>query len=1154
MVSERTELAELLQETIGPAFRNRLLDRGMARGLIWRDGRLPDGAPNFAETLTEDLLDYAYSIMSMALRLRSMEQNDQTAGQALLVAGECIQAAVHRGDANSPDQGFHRVSAAVAFYLAGYSALAYSIVPINAGESNLAPTEAALVHLFRRNLDQMRVLFSSWLRNEDNLDEAVSVRLNEDPDFDRDDAVHLLITTSFMRALALFDHAISIGDSESAGSAGNLLRTAAEVAGHLNFVSHWWTCTMASHLIDDLWGLSLHQGVPTLPVDDPDHAAWNELRLSYIQRLLAIDRPTIELWPSQIEAATRSTDQTDNLVVALPTSSGKTRIAELCILRTLASGRRVVYVTPLRALSAQVENDLAQTFRPMGYSVSSLYGSVDIDSGDGETLRQGHVVVSTPEKLSFALKNDQALIDDVGLVVLDEGHTLGPSEREVRYEVLVESLLAREDSRERRLVSLSALFPTPDEMAEIVAWLRQDVPGDPIHLDWRPTRQRFGTIQWMRNAGRLDISVEGQSSFVPRFVEPVVPPASSRRRLSFPKDKPELTLAAAWRFASDGQRVFVYCPQRRSVDSLGRLVLDCIRQGVITPLRSVDASIQDAINVGVEWLGEDHPAVRCLAHGVALHHGSLPRAFANAIERLLRSDACPLVIASPTLAQGLNLSASVLLVHSIHRGKEIIEATEFANVAGRAGRAFVDVEALVLNVIRTETPSARSYALRRWRELVRASRSMDVVSGLLDITVRICKRISDQAQVPFNEVLEHVTGNEAVWEYDPAYGTENGISESDWEGDIAALDSALLSLLTPESELVEIDSNLGQALEGSLFSRMLLRRNQEDRTTLPNFLAERARYIWLNTSVGQRNGYHSAGVGYKAGAFLDASSSELVNLLLEAEEGIASQNVSALTGAVVRFAETVLQVNPFRPRRDMPTQWQSALTVWLEGEPAASVLAVLDDGGDGVNFLQEIISYRLPWAMEAVRVQGLAVGTPGASELKGHVPMVTESGTSHLSVNALIRCGFRSRQGAHRAVQTTAASFEDRTGMELWLMSRDVESRRRDPDWPSAHTRREWEQFYERERQRGGRTWIRESVQFAVDWSDEIPKSGTDVVLELNSSNGEATVLSPDYYELGSVDGPINRPISQIVRARTGDEPNSIDVEFFGPSHVAPQR
>lgn len=1146
MVEQHTDITELLQEAIAPTFRGRLLDRGVARSLIWRNGTLPDGAPNFASNLTEDLLNYAYSIMSMALRLRSVDRDNLTARQAFLAAGESIQAAVHRGDATLPDQGFHRVSAAVAYYLAGYSAMAYSIVPADAGESNLSPTEEALVYLFRRSFDQMRLLSSSWLRNEENLDDAVAVRLREDPDFDRDDATHLLITTSFMRGLALFDHAITVGDPEPQESARNLLQTAAEVAGQLNFVSHWWTCTLASHLIDELWGLSLHQRMPTLPSDDSDYSTWNALRLSYIQSLLAKDRPTIELWPSQVEAAARATDQKDNLVVGLPTSSGKTRIAELCILRTLASDKRVIYVTPLRALSAQVEIELAQTFRPMGYSVSSLYGSVDIDSGDGETLRQGNIVVSTPEKLSFALKNDYSLIDDVGLIVLDEGHMFGRSEREVRYEVLVEHLLAREDSSERRLVSLSALFPTSEEMTEFVAWIRQDEPGQPIHSDWRPTRQRFGTVRWLAGAGRLDISVEEQSSFVRRFVEQALPPARSRRRTPFPRNKQELTLAVGWRFANDGQRVFVYCPERRSAESLGKIVLECIRHRVLTPLRTADASIQDAINVGVEWLGEDHPAVRCLQYGVALHHAGLPRPFLNEVERLLRSNACPLVIASPTLAQGLNLSASVLIVHSIYRNRSIIPAAEFANVAGRAGRAFIDLEALVLHPIWEDIPRKRRYAERRWDALVGASRSKRVISGLLELTAHICLRISRKARVPFNEVLEHVTGNEAVWEYDPEFGSEYDITENDWEGDIAALDSAILSLVNCESEPAELDTDLEQALEGSLFSRMLFHRSQEDRTTLPGFLAERARYIWLNTNSDQRQGFHLAGLGYKAGAFLNASNSELVDLLLEAETGIDNPNVSILTSAVVRFAEIVLEVNPFRPRRDLPTNWQAALTAWLEGEPASSIISLLGD--DGVGFLQETVTYRLPWAMEAVRVQGLAVGTPGAGDLKGQAPMVTESGTSRLSVNALIRCGFRSRQGAQRAAEITSASFADRPGMEAWLLSRDVETRRREPNWPTARSRNEWERFYEREMQRGSLTWRRESVQLNVNWHDQVPQSGSDVVLESNSQSGEALVLSPDYYQWGSVRSSIDRPVSHIVRARTGSEPNTIVVEFFGPS------
>ena len=402
MVQRHTELVDTLTDAVTPAFRGRLLDRGIARSLIWSHGELPEGSPAFASSLTEDLLDYAYTILSMALELRSEVGDHETAKAAFLVAGEAIQAAVHRGDASLADRGFHRVSAAVAFHLAGYSAMAYSVVPTDPAESNLAPTEEALVLLFRRRLQEMRNVFSGWLRNSANLDHGVAIRLRDDVEFDQEDAVHTLITTAFMRALAFFDHAIVIGDSEVANAATNLLRDTAAVASQMNFVSHWWTCTLASHLIDDLWDLTLHQSVPSLPPDDPSHLEWNELRLNYIQSLLTIQRPTIELWPSQLEAAQRATNPIDNLVVALPTSAGKTRIAELCILRTLASTQRVVYVTPLRALSAQVERDLAQTFLRLGLSVSSLYSSVELDSGDAETLRQGHIVVSTPEKLSFA--------------------------------------------------------------------------------------------------------------------------------------------------------------------------------------------------------------------------------------------------------------------------------------------------------------------------------------------------------------------------------------------------------------------------------------------------------------------------------------------------------------------------------------------------------------------------------------------------------------------------------------------------------------------------------------------------------------------------------------------------------------------------------
>src|SRR6185436_17212405 len=172
-----------------------------------------------------------------------------------------------------------------------------------------------------------------------------------------------------------------------------------------------------------------------------------------------------------------------------------------------ADQRRVVYVTPLRALSAQVELGLAKTFRPLGYSVKSVYGASGIDAADLDTLKSAKIVVATPEKLDFAIRQEPSVIDDVGLIVLDEGHMIGLSEREIRYEMLVQRLLRRSDASTRRLVCLSAVFAEGDTFDDFTAWLRSDTPGGAIRSKWRPTRQRPGALKWTGSAGRLEFAV-----------------------------------------------------------------------------------------------------------------------------------------------------------------------------------------------------------------------------------------------------------------------------------------------------------------------------------------------------------------------------------------------------------------------------------------------------------------------------------------------------------------------------------------------------------------------------------------------------------------------------------------------------------------------
>jgi hypothetical protein len=1146
-LSEPTdELIARLQIAIAPGARDRLLDRGLARGLIWRDGALPEGAPQFSETLSDDLLDYGHTIMAMALRLRSSSPMEPLLERAFLVAGEAIEAAVHRGQTRI-DRGFHRVTAAVAFHLARYAARAYSMLPIGSNADNLAPAEEALVYLLRRRLDDLHNSFSGWLLDSEHSDDSVAAKLQDNTDFDENDAIHDVLTSSFMRGLALFDHAITTGMAESAEMAKSRFITTADAARELHAVNHWWTSTMAAHLIDDLWRFSLHMQIPLLPPEDDDRLRWFNLRRSYIQCLRAGKRAAIELWPSQLQAARRSLNSSDDLVVALPTSAGKTRIAELCILRTLASKKRVIYVTPLRALSAQVERDLAESLQPLGFSVSSLYGSAGNASDDKETLRGGRVVVSTPEKLDFALRSDPSIIDEVGLIVLDEGHMLGPNEREVRYEALVQRLVRRGDADDRRIVCLSALFPTPGEMSELVAWIRMGEPGDPVHSTWRPTRQRFGVLRWASDAARLDVKLEEESPFIPRFIEARSPPEGSRRRKLFPAEKNELTLATAWLFVEQQKEVLVYCTTRKSVETLGRLALKAIEQGVLLPIRPSNSRIKDTMRTGAEWLGSQHPAVACLEHGIALHHGGLPRPFLTEVERLLRAGDCPITIASPTLAQGLNLSASVLLVPSLWRNKGIIPTAEFANVVGRAGRAFVDVEGIVLNIVWGETTRKGNQAVRDWWKLVADAKAPQVVSGILQLAATICQRISKTTGISFAEILDYVTGHSDAWSFSVGStkaAREVAVTAAEWDRDVASLDTAILALLDGETADDRLEIALDNALEGSLFSRQLEQKEPTVQQLLRGFVTARARQIWSQTQPAQRRGYYAAGVGLAAGKFIDANLTSLMRFLGQAEGAISAGEPESAAIAILAFAELVFQVQPFGAPKELPVNWKEALSAWMCGQPSSEVIRICGD--TGVDLVQEVIAYRLPWAMEAVRVHALATGHGDAETLTGIAALAVEAGSANISIITLVRAGLSSREAATAAVNSTNASFTERSGMRAWLESEELQTMSSDPDWPTVPSRHAWLQFYEGGSKANNRKWSRYIQKIRVTWGGVPPAQGTDVIVE-PSQRENGVVMTPDFQYLGDLDSPMRSSRSDVVAARVGDGCRTVDVEYFGP-------
>jgi hypothetical protein len=564
-----------------------------------------------------------------------------------------------RGDRGENDRDFHVVMAAAGYHLARLSARAYSLLSIIEGEDNFAPLEKALALLMRRDLDALETLVLSHRLAGHGTDAAIVGALDAHIDIvdlvgvplegDSDalfDGVDLALTDRFFAAMATFLLALERGEAELLAQAVALLDGGVAASADLNLVPQWWSFCIARHLLTDLWDASFHEKLPLAPAGG-DAPHWEALRALFLANLIRRGKAEVDLWPSQIEAAGRAADQTDDLVVSLPTSAGKTRIAELCILRCLSAGKRVVFVTPLRALSAQTEVTLQRTFGPLGMTISALYGSIGVSDLDEDAIRTRHIVVATPEKLDFALRNDPSLLDDVGLLVFDEGHMIGLNEREVRYEVQIQRLLRRPDAADRRIVCLSAILPDGDQLDDFANWLRRDQEGGLVRNDWRPTRLRYGEVVWNGQAAWLNLRVGDERPFVPNFLAGAVPPIG-RRKKAFPADLGELCLATAWRLVDDGQSVLVFCPVRAHVEPFADRIIDLHERGALPSLLTVDrAQLDTALVLGHEWLGDGHPIVECLKLGVAIHHGALPTAYRKEVERLLRDGVLKVTISSP---------------------------------------------------------------------------------------------------------------------------------------------------------------------------------------------------------------------------------------------------------------------------------------------------------------------------------------------------------------------------------------------------------------------------------------------------------------------------------------------------------------------------
>jgi hypothetical protein len=1158
MANNAEAIVEQLTDLIAPQTRGRLLARGLARGLLWRDGVLPLGAPEFATSLTFDLLDFGYGVLALALELRDANRERTEVFQtsdAFRVAAEAIESAVRRDTGAGRDRGRHLVVASTAFHLAGYAARSYSMLPTAALEANLSTQERCLALILRKDMGIFRETLIDWFSNGTNTDDAVAARLlNPEDNFDADDAMLIAATNAYAHAVGNADSGLRSGNRGLFQASLDQLRLLINATGASGDLPTWWVSTLTLHLLEDLWDSGLHQRLPINgPIDGYNN--WPLLRRNFIAQMGVRRPPQMELWPSQIDAARRAIDPSDDLVIALPTSAGKTRIAELCILTTLATRKRVVYVTPLRALSAQVERILAKTFVPLGFNVTSLYGAAGATMADTQTLAGTSIVVATPEKLDFAIRQNASVLDDVGLIVFDEGHMIGMGSRELRYEALVQKLLRRTDAQHRRIVCLSAMFNADDPyFADFTQWLRSDEPGNPVQVSWRPTRQRLATLDWYSSSEAATLRfLDEEEAYVPNFVK--VREAKGLRKKDFPQNDGEFYVAAVDAFAGDGHTVLVYCPVRKQTESTAKAFLQAAKQKYLDhvhPLAPSDFEVAGAI--GREWLGESHCAYTALKAGIGIHHGALPRPFLSAIERLLAQRKLSVVIASPTLAQGLDLSCSVLVFRSLQRyeqgGWRCIPAAEFSNVLGRVGRAFVDLDGIA--VLPTFDAAKRSAQQKDFADLIKASKGQHLVSGLARLIATLVTRMAGLLSTDPSKFSEYVLNHPTFWDDAkladaPDDDDEEGEAATQrLSADLVDLDVAILSTVEQlDAPASEIATLLDEALKSSLWKRTLARHEQLIQTVERDVLISRATWLWKRTTTAQRTALYASGLGTEPGLFLDDHREELIDSLAQLHSAFLAADPKTMQVQAVRFAKIVLS-HSFFGVRALPDEWESVLESWISGVPASEILG--DRTGHDANrlqvFLQDALSFKLVWAAEAVRVQAIAMAHSRASELGEGPALAFTYGVGNHPAALLCQMGLPSRTAALWVAEKTKAQFRDSFGAKLWLLRHEQLLETRD-FWSTSDQHLLWTRFASRGEIDVPREWKQLEVVLDVNWTQLPPPPGT-FLRVAPRRDGTGLVCASSLWPMGSVSLPFDCTNWHLEATSTVD--SKLRIGLYGPA------
>lgn len=478
--------------------------------------------------------------------------------------------------------------------------------------------------------------------------------------------------------------------------------------------------------------------------------AFSDLRQERWAPVLRKSRFPRELWPSQLLMGRAGLFRGVSGAVVMPTSAGKTRAVEI-ILRSAFLAERAklgVVVAPFRALSHEIATSLRSSFAGDGVRVNELSDALQLDFDEflsrllsGDHVSRPVVLVLTPEKLHYVLRQTPTLAAHIGVIVYDECHQFDSGARGVTYELLLTEISRVLGSCQTVLIS--AVMSNASDVAEwVLGSEAQVVDGSQLV----PTARATAFASWSRRLGQLQVFDErvGERAdyFVPRVIEQYSLQLRGReyRERVFPQKGrnawKDVSIYLGIKLAAEGP-VAIFCGRKDTANGLAAIIADAYERGlpIEPPSAYSDSAEVDSIwRLTANHYGAESSRAIAARLGIFLHHGTTTHGLRLSVEHAMQGGQIRLVVCTSTLAQGVNLPIRYLVVSGTRQGTDHIKVRDFQNLLGRAGRAGMHTEGLVIfaNPDLYDQRDLRSGTFASATSLLSSSMIEDMGSSLLD--------------------------------------------------------------------------------------------------------------------------------------------------------------------------------------------------------------------------------------------------------------------------------------------------------------------------------------------------------------------------------------------------------------------------------------